>query len=245
MKKLLLSACFVAVALCAAAQGTTNPGQTELPERNLKLMVRNPKGKVVRDIELVAQLKGSREALRLDRFGNRFFRVTDADTLLLMVPGNIYEFPLEGFDSLYVVFRGKSKIAGYVPKSGKADLVNIGYGTVPRRSNTSSVSTLDMKGAYAYNDLKSYIQGRVAGVTFDNSGRLLIRGISSINSGIEALIVVDGIVMPSFSAANGTISPHDVASISVLKDAGSTSIYGVRGANGVVVITTKSGAREE
>lgn len=255
MKKLLIISLSALFAIPVAGQEVVQEtaqvqeqlqAQSQSQElRNLKLVVRNAKGKAMRDIELVAQIKGpGHTAQRLDRFGNRFFRVTDADTLILIVPDNIYEFPLEGLDSLYVVFRNRSKLAGYVPRGGRDDeLVNVGYGTVSRRDNTSSVGVLDMKNANIYTDLRSYMEGRVAGVTFVR-GQLIIRGINSINSSIEALIVVDGVVMSSFDRVNATLSPGDVASISVLKDAGSTSIYGVRGSNGVVLITTKKGGKK-
>ncbi len=116
-----------------------------------------------------------------------------------------------------------------------------GYGKVPGRINTTSITQLDMAGSYSYSDLKSYIQGRVPGVRFlgDN---LIIRGINSINSSIDALVVVDGVAVSSFADANAMIAPSDVASISVLKDAGATGIYGMRGSNGVVLITTKKGS---
>ncbi len=240
MKRFLILVALVTLAIAAQAQAQN---QTQNETRNLKLMVRNTKGRVMQDIPLFAHIKSSDKIESLDQFGNRFFRVAETDTLELAVGETIYEFPVAGFDSLYVVLKNRNKIAGIAPKTGGNDLINIGYSVIPRRGNTNAVSTIDMKDAYAYTDLRTYIQGRVAGVSFDRQGQIIVRGISSLNSGIEALVVVDGLVMPNFEAANGTINPSDVESISVLKDAGSAAIYGARGANGVVLITTKKGGR--
>ena len=123
------------------------------------------------------------------------------------------------------------------------ETVNTGYGEVSKEANTSSITELDMKDSYAYSDLKSYMMGRVPGIRFVNGSIPVIRGINSVNSKIEPLIIIDGMQIGSFAEANATIAPHDVASISVLKDAGATSIYGMRGSNGVIVITTKRGGR--
>jgi TonB family protein len=126
--------------------------------------------------------------------------------------------------------------------TGRAgESIDRGYGIVSELNNTTSVSTLDMKDAHYYSSLKEYMQGRVPGVYFIGDV-LTIRGIGSINS-VEALVVVDGVPMGSFSAANASISPSQVASISVMKDAGSAGIYGARGGNGVVVISTIKGPK--
>lgn len=237
MKKLFLLLSTVLLVLSAAAQ------ESDPAERNLKLMVRNRKGKVMQDLDFRVQIKGAdHRAESLDRFGNRFFRVTDSDTLILFTGvGDIYELPTAGLDSVYLVFKNRHRLAGMARHGENGpEMVDIGYGSISRQQNTSSVSQLNMDGANGYSDLRSYIQGRVAGVNFMGD-QLIIRGVNSINSGIEALILVDGVAMQNFSTVNSMISPRDVASISVLKDAGSTGIYGVRGANGVVLITTKKG----
>lgn len=235
MKKLLLLFSAALLALPAAAQ------ETDPEERDLKLMVRNRKGRTMHGLELSAQVKGAGRLRGLDGDGNLSFRVSEGDTLLLLTgAGDIYELPTDGFDSIQVVFRNRSRIAGIAPESGGDDLINIGYGTISRHDNITSVSQLDTSNTDGYTDLRSYIQGRVAGVAFIDD-QLVIRGINSFNSGIEALVVVDGVAWGSFAAVNASITPRDVASISVLKDGGSTAIYGVRGANGVVLIATKRG----
>ena len=86
----------------------------------------------------------------------------------------------------------------------------------------------------SYSDMYEYLQGRVPGLQVTPDKRIIIRGIGSINSSTEPLILVDGAEVSDLS----TINPHDVKTVDVLKD-GSSSIYGVRGANGVILITTK------
>ena len=145
------------------------------------------------------------------------------------------------------------------------DVVVVGYGTQRRGDVTSSVATVEIDQANqalstAATDL---IEGRVAGVNVvETSGEpgagvsLRIRGGTSIAASNEPLYVIDGIpisganVTPGGSGEVGTspprnpltlLNPNDIESISVLKDASATAIYGSRGANGVVLITTKSG----
>ncbi|MDR2894510.1 MAG: TonB-dependent receptor plug domain-containing protein [Alistipes sp.] len=247
MKKGLLL--LAALILAGAAQLSAQTGQTApdaaQEQRNIKLMVRNKRGRPMRDAPILAHLKTSTDAKALDRFGNLYFRVVETDTLVLMAADRIYELPVAGYDSIYMVFNNRLRVDAEASPVERDDLIETGYGTVSRRNSTSSASTLDMKGAYVYSNLRDYMQGRVAGVSFTTDGQLIVRGISSINSGIEALIVVDGVPAGSFATINNTLNPNDVASVTVLKDAGAAGIYGVRGANGVVVINTKTGGEKQ
>lgn len=118
--------------------------------------------------------------------------------------------------------------------------VNIGYGEVPQDNLTTAVSSVDMgqleRGVY--NTIYDYLEGRVPGLQIikNNGGKpsILIRGINSINSSTEPLILVDGVEVQDISYLN----PRDVRSVDVLKDA-SAAIYGSRGGNGVILITLK------
>ena len=114
--------------------------------------------------------------------------------------------------------------------------VNMGYSTVKQKGLTYSVSNVGVKEneASAYRDIYEYLQGRVAGVQVTQDKRIIIRGVNSINAGGDPLILVDGVETPDISDLN----IHDIKSIDVLKD-GSAAIYGLRGANGVLLITTK------
>jgi TonB-dependent starch-binding outer membrane protein SusC len=134
------------------------------------------------------------------------------------------------------------------------DVVVIGYGTQRKTDLTGSVTSLrgDKLREMPVVSVEQAISGRMAGVQVQQtSGQpgagisIRIRGVSSIAGGNEPLYVIDG--LPQFNddvrGANGlaTINPADIESIEVLKDASATAIYGSRGANGVVMITTKSG----
>lgn len=114
--------------------------------------------------------------------------------------------------------------------------VNLGYSTVKQKDLTYSVSNVGVKEneASAYRDIYEYLQGRVAGVQVTPDKRIIIRGVNTINAGGDPLILVDGVETPDISDLNF----HDIKSIDVLKD-GSAAIYGLRGANGVLLITTK------
>ena len=120
--------------------------------------------------------------------------------------------------------------------NGRQQTYNLGYGLqVTDENKTQAVGHVDFeKQNETYRDIYSYLQGKVAGVVVQG-GKVYIRGINSINSGTDPLFVVDGIAVEDIS----WINPHDVKSIDVLKDSSATSMYGVRGANGVILITTK------
>lgn len=124
----------------------------------------------------------------------------------------------------------------------------IGYGAVKKADLAGSVSVMDNK---AFRDqpitqASDALQGRMSGVNVVSDGipggsvKIRVRGTNSINKSNDPLYVVDGIVRES--GLEG-INPEDIQSMQVLKDASSTAIYGSRGANGVVIITTKSGVK--
>lgn len=146
-----------------------------------------------------------------------------------------------------------------------SDVVVVGYGTARRRDLTGSVSSVKAKdfNQGVINSPDQLLQNKVAGLEVTNtSGQpgaattIQIRGSSSIRAGASPLYVVDGVILdggtarPNASTSFGTtsnsdpllfINPYDIAQIDVLKDASSTAIYGSRGANGVIIITTKKG----
>lgn len=129
------------------------------------------------------------------------------------------------------------------------DVVVIGYGSVEKKNLTTAVASVDAKKLTEQSSTTNIIQGlqgKVAGVSiFQNSGKpggsptIRIRGTGSINASNDPLYVIDGIV----GADPNTIDPNIVASVDVLKDAAASAIYGARGANGVVIITTKEGSK--
>ena len=112
---------------------------------------------------------------------------------------------------------------------------NLGYGIVVSDENkTESVSTLEMDENQNYRTIYEYLAGRVAGVVVQGE-RVTIRGINSVNLSTDPLYIVNGSPTDNIS----WINPRDVKTIDVLKDGAACSLYGSRGANGVIVITTK------
>ena len=148
------------------------------------------------------------------------------------------------------------------------EVVVIGYGTTERKDLTGSVSTVKPSDEQAsqVQNIETLLKGRTAGVFVSSNGAepgapssIKIRGTGSLTSSTEPLYVVDGIIVNSatedvadplsgnsyLSAQNGItgIDPNDIESFEILKDASATAIYGSRGANGVIIITTKKGKR--
>ena len=115
----------------------------------------------------------------------------------------------------------------------KKDPVNIGYGTVDEDKRVTAVSSLkvDKKQSQTYSTIYDYLRGRVPGVQVTSDNRIIIRGIGTNTDQTDPLILVDDVEMPDIS----TINPADVESVDVIKD-GSSAIYGMQGANGVVII---------
>ena len=129
------------------------------------------------------------------------------------------------------------------------EVVVIGYGAVAKSDLTGSVTNVKMSeiADAPVSSIDQALQGRVAGADIMSttgepgaSTSIRIRGTRSITASNEPLIVVDG-VMDGVSDL-GDLNPADIKSISVLKDASSTAIYGARGANGVIIVTTKGGS---
>jgi TonB-dependent starch-binding outer membrane protein SusC len=128
-----------------------------------------------------------------------------------------------------------------------SDVVVIGYATVKKKDVTGAVAGInqqDIKSRPVTTALEA-MQGKVAGVDITSNqrpgvlGDVTIRGVRSLTASNTPLFVVDGIPLTSGSIDN--INPYDIESIDILKDASATAIYGSRGANGVIIITTKTG----
>ena len=129
-----------------------------------------------------------------------------------------------------------------------SEVIVVGYGSQKKSQTTGAISQVSAKQIteMPITNLGQALQGRTAGVDVSQSGskpgstpKILIRGRRSFNAGNDPLYVVDGIPL---SAGYEDMNPSDIQSIEVLKDATATAIYGARGANGVVLVTTKRGA---
>ena len=130
---------------------------------------------------------------------------------------------------------------------GLDEVVVVGYGTVKKRDLTGSVASVNASkiAAVPTSTASEALQGRIPGVVVSNSNwspgstpSVMIRGKRSITASNDPLYVIDGVPV---TGGIGEISPSDIESMEVLKDASATAIYGARGANGVILITTKQG----
>ena len=184
--------------------------------------------------------------------GNGVITSLDGEYLIEAAPGTTLTFSSIGYQDQTVVVPQTEAFVHNVVMQSEAmtldDVVVIAYGVRKKGTVAGSVSTvksdkLENTPTAAFDQA---LQGQVAGLTvLSNSGEpsasasLTIRGTNSINSGTAPLYILDGVAI----SANdfNTINPADIESMSVLKDASSTSIYGARAANGVIVITTKRG----
>ena len=187
---------------------------------------------------------------------------TDASGRYQVVVDNdqtIVVFSFVGYVNQEVVVGNRSSLNVQLVTDNKTlnEVVVVGYGQVKKSDLTGSVSTVpvDEIRKVAVTSLDQQLQGRAAGVQItQNSGApgsattIRIRGGNSIQGDNEPLYVIDGIPFKNDGAGSGssfnvlsTLNPSDIESISVLKDASSTAIYGSRGSNGVVIITTKRG----
>ena len=198
-------------------------------------------------------VKGSSVGTTTDGSGNYSISVADQGSTLV--------FSFVGFVSQEVVVGNRSVVDIAIESDIKAlsEVVVIGYGTAKKSDLTGAVGSVkeEQLRERPTPSLNQAMAGKVAGVQVNvNSGRpggrtnVRIRGFSSINSSNNPLYVVDGVMLPQgtqnqYSSAIDYINPNDIVSVEILKDASSTAIYGARGANGVIMVTTKKGKAGE
>jgi iron complex outermembrane receptor protein len=176
--------------------------------------------------------------------------------------GDKVVFSYIGYDSQTINFSGQKSVNISLNESAnqlQEVVVQVGYGTVKKKDATGSVTTVTAKdfnkGAIVSAD--QLLAGKVAGVRITNNGgqpdaapNIRIRGGASISASNNPLIVIDNVPIDSNSPAGvsnplNLINPNDIESITVLKDASATAIYGSRASNGVIIITTKKGTSGE
>ena len=189
--------------------------------------------------------------------GTRNGVITDADgrySIKVSSPKAVLEFTSLGYSTVTEQVSGRSVINAEVREEAIAldAVVAIGYGSVKKRDLTTAVSTVstDDISLRPVPTVSGFIQGKVAGVTVQQSSgtpgggmTVRVRGNSSITSGNNPLYVVDGVPVGTGNGAITFLSPNDIETMQVLKDASSAAIYGSRAANGVVLITTKKGTK--
>ena len=203
-------------------------------------------------------VKGTNIATQTAADGTYKFNVPDNASTLV--------FSAVGFGTQETAITGTEvNLALASTQANLNEVVVVGYGTARKRDLTGAVASVKAKdfNQGVFNSPDQLIQGKVSGVQVQNNSgapgggaSISIRGITSIRSGNSPLIVVDGVPLGGGTTApsNGTplggtpsdnplnwLNPADIASMDVLKDASATAIFGSRGANGVIMITTKKG----
>jgi len=188
------------------------------------------------------QVKGSKNGTFTDANGNYSLGVTSANPKLV--------FSYTGMQGQEVSAGSQNAVNVQLQSlsASLGEVVVIGYGTARKSDLTGAVSTIKSEKLLdrPVTNVSQALQGRVPGVEVNfntnapgEAARVRIRGISSINSSLDPLYVVDGVI----GVDANTLNPNDIGSVEVLKDASATAIYGARGANGVIIITTKRGIK--
>ena len=180
--------------------------------------------------------------------------VTDFDGhFSLSVPSNAtLVVSYIGYMTKEIAVNGKTDFSIVLKEDNQTlnEVVVVGYGTMDKKELTSAISHVGEKDFLTVSSLdpSMMIQGKVPGVSITNTGSgdpnnqasIQIRGVSSRSAGLGPLIVIDGV--PGGNLTN--INPNDIASFDILKDGAASAIYGTRGSNGVIVVTTKKGSKD-
>ncbi len=220
---------FVFFPICAFAQTITVKG-----------VVKDEKGETLPGVNIMES--GTKNGTITSVDGKYQIKVSSLSSLV---------FSFMGLDSKTVPVNGKTQINVVLQENKKQleEVVVVGYGNQRKEAVTGSVASVkgDMIREVPASNISQALQGRVAGVQMTQTStkpgatmQIRIRGTRSINADNDPLIVLDGI---PFSGTIADISPEDIKSIDILKDASATAIYGSRGANGVILVTTNKGSR--
>lgn len=182
-------------------------------------------------------------------------------SLVMAATATELEFSYIGYESMIVPITGNRVEVQMTPDINVMDeLVVIGYGTRRRGDLTGAISSVSEKdfNQGMISSPEQLVNGKIAGVQIVNSGgspsagsTIRVRGGASLNASNDPLIVLDGVPMEIGGSVSGSgnflslLNPNDIESMTVLKDASSTAIYGSRASNGVIIIETKKGGDEK
>ena len=174
--------------------------------------------------------------------------------------GDKLVFSFIGYKNETITFDGQKSLTVSMTEEANVlqeVVVQVGYGTVKKKDATGSTTVIAAKdfNKGANVTTENLLNGRIAGVTVNTSGapgsgsEIRIRGGASLNASNDPLIVIDGLPIANTTTAGSTsflasLNPNTVESITVLKDASATAIYGSRASNGVILITTKKGGKK-
>ena len=200
---------------------------------------------------VTVSVKGTRTAAQTNANGTYSITVPDNATTLV--------FSSVGFGVKEVSVEGKTSadVSLTITNASLGEVVVVAYGTRRKGDLTGAVTSVSSKDFQKgnINSPEQLLQGKVAGLNVTTGGgsagggsRIRIRGGASLNSSNDPLIVIDGVPVEGNGVAGSanllnTINPNDIESMSVLKDASATALYGSRASNGVIIITTKKGTK--
>lgn len=218
---------------------------SKLQQQQVKGQVKDDTGQPLPGVSV--KIKNAQGGTTTDASGNFALAVPDLNITLVFtsIGFTTQEVALAGKSTLNVDMKGESKTLNSV--------VVVGYGSSRKSDLTGSVVAVKAESLAQRpsTNVEQQLSGKVSGVNVStNSGRpggntnIVIRGANSVNSSNNPLYVVDGVVLSNGVTDVSPISylnPNDIESMNVLKDASATAIYGARGANGVILITTKRG----
>ncbi|HRR94379.1 MAG TPA: TonB-dependent receptor plug domain-containing protein, partial [Bacteroidales bacterium] len=212
--------------------------RTDLQQNIVRGVVTDEEGKPLPGVSVV--IKGTTRGTTSDVNGNYVLEGVTPESVIII--------SFIGFQTQEILVGNRAQINVTLKQMVTVldEIVVVGYGTVKRRDLTGSVSSVRAQDliATAPTTIQKALQGKTAGVLIAsgnlvNSGTTIrVRGNRSVTATNDPLFVIDGI--PSTGGME-TINPTDVESIEILKDASATAIYGSRGANGVILVTTKKG----
>lgn len=208
---------------------------------SIKGTVTDPSGEPL--IGVSVTVPGTRIGAATDIDGNFSLEADSKGKLKFSYIGYVtMEEAINGRNVINVVMKENSEVLD--------EVVVIGYGTMDKKELTSAISHVSEKDFLTVSSLdpSMMIQGKVPGVSITNTGAgdpnnqasIQIRGVSSRSAGLGPLIVIDGV--PGGNLTN--INPNDIASFDILKDGAASAIYGTRGSNGVILVTTKKGSKD-
>jgi TonB-dependent starch-binding outer membrane protein SusC len=228
MKKILLFALFCLITQVMFAQKIKVSGQVfeksdNSPIPGVSIMIEGTKEGVVTDL--------------------------DGKFTISAEPTATLRFSFIGYETQSIVIDGRTTLEVFMVAESQNlnEVVVIGYGTQRKADVTSAVTSVKAENFSKglIRDATDLVKGKVAGLNISNGSgdpssqaNIMLRGISSLMGGTTPLVLINGV-----AGGLNTVAPEDIESVDVLKDASAAAIYGTRGANGVILITTKAGKR--
>ena len=226
-----------------AAEGTTENMGTQAVQQSVTVsgVITDKTGEPVIGANVLE--KGTTNGVITDFDGNYTLTVSGGNSVLV--------FSYIGYKTQEITVGSQKKIDVVLVEDTEMmdEVVVIGYGTQKKGDVTSAVSSVKAEdfAAGKIGDAAELIKGKVAGLSITNSSgnptessSIMLRGVTTVMGSVQPLVLVDGI-----EGSLTTVAPENIASIDVLKDASAAAIYGTRGANGVILITTKTGKRDQ